>query len=599
MILGVTSIPRKTASHPVLDYNYDALGRLVKITPQQGGATEFTYNSLGQITQITDPLGKKTTFVYNVLGQNTTVTDRNGEITTFTYTPHSKVDTISYHGGSQTQYTYDSRDNITKMVDTLGETIYIYDSANRLTQHTDPNGFIVKYQYDQNGNISQLTYPGNKVVTYQYDALNRLSGFVNWLNQTTRYEYDAAGRMIKAQNGNGTESISTYDLANRLLTLTNQKANGEVVNQQYFMLDLNGNRVSETKIQPQMPTEQAKTINYSYNTQKNRLTQVNDGSVRTVTYDLEGQTQTKGSVSYLFNARYQVINLNGDTFEYDGAGNRLKATRGGIVTYYIYDAASNLFAEANASKQITRYYVHGAGLSQMIESNQSYTYHFDAIGNTMAMTDQSQNVVNQYAYSPYGRSLGKSEQKSQPFTYVGQYGVQAEQNNHYYMRARYYDADTGRFISEDPIGFDGGINLFAYASSNPILYSDPTGLWTFGFSLNFSGGAGLGGTTGVNFVWDTQGGFEIQQTHGGGSYIGNNLAWSANLEITTAPSVESLHGYGLQVGGSIGGNAFIEGGIMQGYGTGDNSYQGIYLGSGVGLVPGASGSVFTTYTSQK
>jgi RHS repeat-associated protein len=76
--------------------------------------------------------------------------------------------------------------------------------------------------------------------------------------------------------------------------------------------------------------------------------------------------------------------------------------------------------------------------------------------------------------------IGENETVDQPFKYVGQFGVMAEPDNLYYMKARYYDADTGRFISEDPIGFEGGINLYAYCLNNPILFIDPFGLRWFG-----------------------------------------------------------------------------------------------------------------------
>jgi RHS repeat-associated protein len=107
-----------------------------------------------------------------------------------------------------------------------------------------------------------------------------------------------------------------------------------------------------------------------------------------------------------------------------------------------------------------------------------YTYHFNAVGSTIAMTDSGQTVVNKYSYDPFGNVAANSvENVPQPFKFVGQYGVMTEPNGFYYMRARYYDPEVGRFISEDPIGFEGGdVNLYVYASNNPILLIDPSGL---------------------------------------------------------------------------------------------------------------------------
>ena len=86
-------------------------------------------------------------------------------------------------------------------------------------------------------------------------------------------------------------------------------------------------------------------------------------------------------------------------------------------------------------------------------------------------------MINSYAYDPYGEILGQQETVTQPFKFVGQFGVMAEPNGLYYMRARYYDPTAGRFISEDPIGFGGGdANLMAYVRNNPIMLADPLGL---------------------------------------------------------------------------------------------------------------------------
>ena len=113
----------------------------------------------------------------------------------------------------------------------------------------------------------------------------------------------------------------------------------------------------------------------------------------------------------------------------------------------------------------------------MATSSARYCYHFNGTGNTVALTDMTQAIVNSYAYEPFGTVINQQEAIPQPFKFVGQYGVMAEPNGLYYMRARYYDPSVGRFISEDPIGFGGGdANLYAYARNNPVNLVDPFGL---------------------------------------------------------------------------------------------------------------------------
>lgn len=71
---------------------------------------------------------------------------------------------------------------------------------------------------------------------------------------------------------------------------------------------------------------------------------------------------------------------------------------------------------------------------------------------------------------------GSNETVSNRFRYVGKFGVMDEGNGLLFMRARYYDPDVGRFITKDPIGFTGGVNLYGYAGNNPYTYIDPVGL---------------------------------------------------------------------------------------------------------------------------
>jgi RHS repeat-associated protein len=159
------------------------------------------------------------------------------------------------------------------------------------------------------------------------------------------------------------------------------------------------------------------------------------------------------------------VEIGSDTaFSYDGRGNRLSATRSGVTTHYVYDPWGNLLAEADASNNITRKYIYGKGLLAMATNSARYFYHFNGNGNTTALSDINQNILNSYAYDPFGSVLNQQEAIAQPFKFVGQYGVMAEPNGLYYMRARYYDPTVGRFISEDPLGF-GDVGLYAYFNS--------------------------------------------------------------------------------------------------------------------------------------
>jgi RHS repeat-associated protein len=107
-----------------------------------------------------------------------------------------------------------------------------------------------------------------------------------------------------------------------------------------------------------------------------------------------------------------------------------------------------------------------------------FFHHFDHNGNTVALTDASGTVSATYRYSPYGQILSQTGAVDNPFTYVGAYGVMDEGDGIYLMRHRHYDALTGRFLKKDPIGIEGGLNLYEYAEGNPLLMFDPFGTYS-------------------------------------------------------------------------------------------------------------------------
>jgi RHS repeat-associated protein len=114
----------------------------------------------------------------------------------------------------------------------------------------------------------------------------------------------------------------------------------------------------------------------------------------------------------------------------------------------------------------------------MVSNGRTYFYHADTCGHILSLTDEQGIVSASYAYDPFGNALEEtgSVAHSQPFTYCGLYGVTRESGGLYFMKRRYYDAVTGRFIQKDPIGIIGGLNVYSYAGNNPVTHMDPEGL---------------------------------------------------------------------------------------------------------------------------
>ncbi len=111
-------------------------------------------------------------------------------------------------------------------------------------------------------------------------------------------------------------------------------------------------------------------------------------------------------------------------------------------------------------------------ISRIKPDGTTHYYHSDYRGNVIAMANSSGNITHKYSYDSYGIVLASEEADANPFQFVGIFGVMRENNNLSHMRARYYDASIGRFISEDPIW---ATNLFAYAQDNPLTFIDPAG----------------------------------------------------------------------------------------------------------------------------
>jgi RHS repeat-associated protein len=121
-------------------------------------------------------------------------------------------------------------------------------------------------------------------------------------------------------------------------------------------------------------------------------------------------------------------------------------------------------------------YLNGPGMDDKLRQSSAATgplyFLQDQLGSTVALTDPAGGVAERLSYEPFG---GGGASALTRFTYTGR--ERDAQTGLMYYRARWYDPAQGRFLSEDPAGFAGGINKYAYVSNNPISKTDPLGLY--------------------------------------------------------------------------------------------------------------------------
>ena len=171
-------------------------------------------------------------------------------------------------------------------------------------------------------------------------------------------------------------------------------------------------------------------------------------------------------------------------FRYDASGRLLRKDVNGAAQAYFLWQGDNLLAElTGAATGKVAEYSYYPGLDNphaAITGTTPYFAHVDGIGNVIALTDSATKTVQrEYVYDAWGGLTGGSDVK--PFTNADRMRFKGAlwlgpQVDVYYMRARWYEPKSGRFLSEDPIGLAGGLNSYVFAGADPVNGRDPTGL---------------------------------------------------------------------------------------------------------------------------
>jgi RHS repeat-associated protein len=170
---------------------------------------------------------------------------------------------------------------------------------------------------------------------------------------------------------------------------------------------------------------------------------------------------------------------SGVSFKYDPFGRRIYKSSSSGTSIYAYDG-QNLIEETNSSGGVVARYSQTQNIDEplaMLRSSTTSYFHADGLGSVTSLSNAAGSLAQTYGYDSFGKQTSSSGSLTNPFQYTGR--ELDSETSLYYMRARYFDPSNGRFINEDPLGFDsGGENFYAYTENNPIGFKDPLGLYT-------------------------------------------------------------------------------------------------------------------------
>jgi RHS repeat-associated protein len=449
----------------VTTYTYDALNRLLSRATPGEPTVSFTYTPTGKYLTSTAADGT-VNYGYNALDQLTTKATPEGTLS-YTYFPSGKVETIasSNPNGISVAHTYDDLNRLSTVVD------------NRLQGNQ-----TTTYTYDPASNVASVATPNSLTASFTYNALNRLTALTTPVS-SYNYQLGATGNRTSATEGNGRSLTWNYD---GIYRLTNETIAGDPSNNgsASYSLDPVGNRTS---------------VNSSFNGFTPIAGTYNaDDEISSETYDANGNVTSTDGMNYTYDSQNHMLTASGNgksiSMIYDAFGNRVAKTVNGVSTQYLVEDDVNPTGLPQVVEEltgsfgagvVTRTYTYGLqrisqNLSPAVSGNSTWTpsfYVYDGGGSVRQLTNSNGTVTDEYEYDAYGNSFTKSGTTPNNYLYRGeQYDSDL---GLYYLRARYYNPATGRFLSRDP---EAGkpidpktLHKYLYANGDPINGIDPMG----------------------------------------------------------------------------------------------------------------------------
>lgn len=499
--------------------------------------TKTLYDAADRVTQVQQGVGTadaatERTLTYSANGRLATVKDAENNLTTYVYDGHDRLSQTQYPSSTKgagtsnpadfEQLGYDAASNITSRRLRDAQTIaYAYDNLNRVTLKnlpgTEPD---VSYGYDNLGRLISASQTGS-ALSFTYDALSRnltqvgpqgtvtsawdladrrtrltypgAGLFVDYdyllTGETTKvrengattgvgvlatYGYDDLGRQTSRTFGNGVVQAYSYDPVSRLASLTNDV----VGSTNDLSQTLTYNPASQIAQAVRTGDTYAWTGHFNQNDigTANGLNQLTQVGSKALSHDGRGNVTAYGTKSFTYSSENLLLTgPSALTLSYDPAMRLQQSVSGSTTVRMAYDGLDRI-AEYNGSNTLQRRYVHGPNIDEPIvwyEGTGTTDRRFlssDERGSIISVADSAGAALQVNRYDEFGQPQS---------TNLGVWGYTGQAlltGSLWYYKARDYDAELGRFLQADPIGYDGGLNLYAYVGNDPINWADSLGL---------------------------------------------------------------------------------------------------------------------------
>ena len=373
---------------------------------------------------------------------------------------------------------------------------------------TYPSGRDLSFSY-QNGQLQQLNVDGSaRLKNIAYQPFSAVKSWQWGDNSNYQRSFNLDGQLQSYPMGNDTVTLS-YDRAGRINAQTHAQTASR--NQSYyydlldrvtgssgafemsFSFDANGNRLSKL--------EGSAFDQYTVSQTSNRIDTISGDLNRSYQYDAAGNTLSDGERSFSYNTANRLTTITKGSVTqdnlYNGLGQRVRKTVGGVSTLFVYDEAGHLIGEYDAAGTPIMEVVYlGDQPVLAIKPSGVYYIHADHLNTPRAIVGANQTVIWRWDSAAFGETAANEDPDGNGVAFrfnhrfPGQ--VMDVQVGLHYNYFRNYDPVTGRYIESDPIGLRGGVNTYSYVESRPISTVDLKGLQgALGFPVPMGGWPGI------------------------------------------------------------------------------------------------------------